>query len=66
MQNSCIPAIKHIIHTSDGHPETGSPKISFLIIITKIIMNANAQNNNPANEESISGTVENATIPSIA
>ena len=36
MQNSCIPPINVIIHTKEGHPATGSPKIIFRTI-TNII-----------------------------
>ena len=56
----------NIIHTSDGQPLVGSPKMIVLPIITKISKNEIIQNKIPINEARISGVVENAVIASKA
>ena len=43
-KNNCTPDTKITIHASEGHPDTGSPNASVLIIITSIAINAIKQN----------------------
>ena len=64
VQKNCTPLVIRIIHTSEGQPDTGSPKISLRTIINMIIIKAITQNNTPTNEAIKSGAVENAVIPS--
>ena len=64
MQKSWMPPINVMIHTSDGHPATGSPNTSARI--TSIIM---ATKESPVRsshryEEIRSGVSEKLTIPS--
>ena len=66
IQNSCIPLIINMIHTKLGHPATGSPYISVLIIINIIIINDIKQNVMPITADNTRGVVEKAAIPSIA
>ena len=66
MQNNWIPLTKKTIHTSDGHPDTGSPYTNVLMIIIKIIKKEIIQNIIPISADITSGTVEKAVIPSIA
>ena len=65
-QNNWMPLTKNNIHTRLGHPEVGSPYMIVLIIIKIIMQNAMKQNIIPVKEIMASGTVEKATIPSIA
>ena len=64
MQNNCKPPIAVIIQTRDGHPETGSPKISVRTTIRQIIMNEKKQKHTPLKDAMAKGLVENAIIPS--
>ena len=54
------------MHTRDGHPLVGSPKATFLTIVTIIRTSAKKQNTTPSMDENASGTVENAIMPSRA
>ena len=54
------------MHTKEGQPETGSPYVHVLTIITIIIINASKQNRTPAKVAIIKGAVEKAVIPSQA
>ena len=47
-----------IIHTIDGHPDVGSPKISVFATITIININASTQSTIPMIAEISNGTVE--------
>ena len=55
-----------MIHTIEGHPPTGSPKASVLIIIIRIATKDIKQNNNPIIAAIHNGVVEKAIIPSKA
>ena len=59
-----MPLVIRIMHTREGQPETGSPKISFLTMINTIIRKAITQNRIPTKEAISSGAVEKAVIPS--
>ena len=65
-KNNCTPDTKITIHASEGHPDTGSPNASVLIIITSIAINAIKQNITPIIADITKGAVENDTIPSNA
>ena len=39
MQNNWIPLTKKTMHTSDGHPDTGSPYTNVLMIIINQLTN---------------------------
>ena len=54
------------MHTKDGQPETGSPKIMVLIIINIIVINEPIQKSIPKNAEIVSGIVEKDIIASNA
>ena len=60
-----MPLVIRIMHTREGQPETGSPKISFLTMINTIIRKAITQNRIPTKEAISSGAVEKAVIPSM-
>ena len=64
VQKNCTPLTMRMMHTRDGQPDTGSPNISFRMMMKKIIKKATTQKNAPMTEASISGTVENAQMPS--
>ena len=64
-QNNWIPLTKKIIQTVLGQPDTGSPNISVLQIITIIMINEIMQNNIPAIEDINKGTVEKPIMLSI-
>ena len=53
------------MHTSDGHPDTGSPHTSVRTMMTKIMTKESRQNITPITEASDSGATENPVIPSI-
>ena len=52
------------MHTREGHPEVGSPKISFRTMINMIKKKAATQNSTPITAAKASGAVEKAVIPS--
>ena len=60
-----MPLVIRIMHTREGQPETGSPKINFLTMINTIIRKAITQNRIPTKEAISSGAVEKAVIPSM-
>ena len=65
-QNICNPPIKVIMQTNDGQPAVGSWNTIVLIII-RIIKNSETNNISiPTKDTTANGTVEKATIPSIA
>ena len=64
MQNSCIPPINVIIHTKEGHPATGSPKIILRIITNIIKIKENNVRIIPLHEATESGACEKLIIPS--
>ena len=53
-----------MIHTKDGQPEVGSPKINVLIMIKTINKNAMTHIKMPKKEASANGAVEKPIIPS--
>ena len=64
MQNNWIPPIITIMHTIDGQPEVGSPKIKVFIIIKIIKKNATIHIKIPKKDASANGAVEKPIIPS--
>ena len=50
------------MHTKDGQPATGSPKVSVLTIINTIIIIEIKKNKIPTIDEIAKGTVEKATM----
>ena len=64
VQKNCTPLVIRMMHTREGQPDTGSPKISFRTMINMIIKKAMIQNSTPTKEAIRSGAVENAVIPS--
>ena len=54
-----------IIHTNEGHPLVGSPKIKVRTTMKTIINSAINENNTPKIEAICKGLTLNAVIPSI-
>ena len=63
--NNCIPPIKRIIQTNEGHPEVGSLKINVLTTMRIIAIIEAKHENAPTNEARFKGASEKLTIPSI-
>ena len=66
VQRSCTPPIKRTILTVEAQPWIGSSKMSFLIMTKPVALKAHRQHITPMTVAMISGTVEKATMPSIA
>ena len=64
IQNSWIPPIITIIHTMEGQPEVGSPKIKVFIMINMINKNATIHIKIPKKDARAKGAVEKPMIPS--
>ena len=63
--NNCIPPIKRIIQTNEGHPEVGSLKINVRTTINTMAIIEAKHENAPTKEARFSGASEKFTIPSI-
>lgn len=66
IKKSWTPPTKRIRQARLGQPLTGSPKMRVLQMMTIMAIKAMRQNTIPKKAARVRGTVEKATIPSIA
>ncbi len=64
VQKSWIPLTMKMMHTSDGQPDTGSPQIRVLTMMTSIMRNDSIQKHTPTTDARDSGATEKPVIPS--